>query len=165
MAWKYNTPDELYHYGVLGMKWGHHKSKNYNGPALLVGKKKRPILGFGAFNTKGADKRKKAANDKVAKINNTKPGSKKYVKAKLKATKINSSRYGKTNGRLLAEGIVKDIATAAIGNSMCRSLSKRGHTEAAKVMRKVGNTLIVANAVNTGVRIHYNYRDKYRKNN
>lgn len=22
--WKYNQTDELYHYGVLGMRWGHH---------------------------------------------------------------------------------------------------------------------------------------------
>nr|DAJ85645.1 MAG TPA: hypothetical protein [Caudoviricetes sp.] len=26
--WKYNNLEELYHYGVLGMRWGHHNNQN-----------------------------------------------------------------------------------------------------------------------------------------
>ena len=32
--------DELYHYGILGMKWGHHKAKVSTAKAKVRNKKK-----------------------------------------------------------------------------------------------------------------------------
>lgn len=38
--WQYNNPEELYHYGVLGMRWGRRKSSADHLSARSIEKKK-----------------------------------------------------------------------------------------------------------------------------
>ena len=161
--WQYNNTDELYHYGVLGMRWGHHKSSTYNGPALYT-KKHRVVLGLRAFSTAGADKRKAKANKRVEILNKKAPGSKRYVKAKVKATKINASRYGKTNGQIIANGILKNIGIYAATSIASKTAYKLGKRSVASTIANFGTGIAIGNNITTGIRVAYNYRDKRRKN-
>ena len=161
--WRYNNTDELYHYGVLGMKWGHHKSSTYNGPSLYT-KKHGVVLGLRAFSTAGADKRKAKANKKVEILNKKAPGSKRYVKAKVKATKINASRYGRTNGQIIANGILKNIGIYAATSIASKTAYKLGKRSVASTIANFGTGIAIGNNITTGIRVAYNYRDKRRKN-
>ena len=39
--WKYNTPEELYHYGVLGMKWGVRRNRSTSKSSIPRKKKQK----------------------------------------------------------------------------------------------------------------------------
>lgn len=44
--WKYQNTDELYHYGVLGMKWGIHRARKALGSSSAIADKKKKSSSF-----------------------------------------------------------------------------------------------------------------------
>lgn len=112
--WKYNNYDELYHYGILGMKWGHKKTKISN------------------FLTKSADATSEYIKRDIKNFLHTnKTSDKKFIKNNVK-------KYGKGISKTVSAGYhtlgIYGAATAAkwfwkFGNNKIKELTKGREVE------------------------------------
>ena len=85
--WKYQNTDELYHHGILGMKWGVRRYQNKDGSLTPKGKKRYSE----DYNESRNIKRKgikRMSNDDLRKVNNRDSLERTY--------KNNNSKVGKT---------------------------------------------------------------------
>lgn len=100
------TQNELYHYGVIGMKWGVHRGRVLK--AYSKGMDKQHKLDVKLSKRKSAYQK--------AKIKTTQGVSRKYIKLKMKADKkqmkADKKKYGLFSNAAKAEGLQKKADVA-----------------------------------------------------
>lgn len=189
--WKYNTPDELYHYGILGMKWGHHRSQAYYNAKKAYKKarkadRKANLKSLGnSFLTNGitslSEHSVKSAKrygelDKLT----TKTGiNRTFAKANMKRLgnkSTNKYGYNKKEFKTFVKsqtgaglpGSSRDIKNGGAGTQLYKRLTKaKGKKYADTVLKKSGNRrfklILGGTAITVGARIGSNYIKNHNK--
>ena len=123
--WEYNYNDELYHYGVLGMRWGIRRSKS--GSSKLFGKKRKNEPEIHDDYKKAHDKKSvKSMSDAELKARNN----------RLQMEQQYATMTKKTNkGKKIVKSLIAAAGTIAAAETAYKTYSRIGK----KVVDKVGD--------------------------
>lgn len=105
--WKYNNTNELYHHGVLGMKWGVRRYQNKDGSLTSAGRKRYDV-----------DIGKAKQNYKEAKVNQRKASRNFKRKSMFVDNQQAASELKRANNRKEISKIKLDIEKNEISDEL-----------------------------------------------
>ena len=182
IMWQYNNTNELYHFGIKGMKWGVRRYQNYDGSYTQAGVK-RYQNAMNIYEKRKSDydisKKQGLRGDalklKKAKVKEAKREVKKHYKhlALDKKADKGKIRYARgqriSNNDRIARGLIglsSVAASAALYNNYTSALGSQKVTEA---LINIGKLSLAAAAIkraasygpNEELRAYYNHTSNY----
>lgn len=131
--WEYNNTDELYHYGVLGMKWGKRMKRGHAGRGLYIGSTKHQIqrhkkdldyLNKGDHLSFGITKKRQAAYD----ARDKKAIQKRISKLEDKQAR-KKAKYDRMSSDAKEAYAIKKKKVSEMSNAELRKLNERQNLE------------------------------------
>ena len=150
--WKYNYSDELYHHGVLGMKWGIRRYQNKDGSLTPAGKRKAAKMKAKYAELTGKQLRSSPSKTKSQNGKASSEVPKKSIKD------LSDDELRSRINRLRAEKDYMDLS------KQISAMNPKQISAGKKFVSHVGNKIIVPALTDAGKRVFTDFVTKQASN-
>ena len=149
--------NELYHYGVLGMKWGVRRYQNYDGTYTQRGLKRYRDAESRYTSAKSAYAANKTKVNKASMKKAKKSLNKSYQQLKYDKMADQGKKYYRKGQTITDNSIKTPYMQAAIGmgaTAAVKAIAATGHIKAAQIVASAGG------AAATGLAVYTRYKNQ-----